>query len=183
MPASIPQTDPTILTAGSSWWWDRYVADYLPADGWSLHYALRGAGSLDIEANANLSGTGYEVRVSAAETSALPAGTYRMLGYVEKDGDQFDVVSGSVVIRANLREIDGSEGRSHYEIVLELIRARIAGRLPADRESFQINGQSITRIPLLELVQLERRYEMLTLFDRDASMKPVSHRAVFGAIR
>ncbi len=178
MPPTVPTSEPKAVTAGSSWRWDRAVADYPPSDGWTLKYAIRGQSVLDIDASAAAAGDYYEVRVTPAATAELVPGTYQLLAFVENGTDTIDLQRRTLVVHPNLRTFAEGEGQSENEKVLALIQAQIAGRLPADRENFQVNGMAITRIPIDQLVRLQRTYEMRVLFERSPNAR-VSREVVF----
>lgn len=178
MVLTVPTCEPKAVTAGSSWQWDKTLPDYLPSDGWTLKYALRGPSVLDLAADTSELGDYFEVRTLPAATAALAPGRYRLLAYVDNGTDQFDILAGTIVVNPDIRAMAEGDGESENEQVLTLIKARISGRLPADRENFQINGTAITRIPIEQLVQLQRVYELRVLFERDPNAK-VSHRVAF----
>lgn len=149
-----PTREPTELTAGTTVEWDRELAAYPPADGWTLQYAIRGPVDLDVEAEA--AGDLYRVRLAAADTEHLKAGTYRLYGFVERGPDRFIVYEGDLAVRANPIEAVGHA--THAERVLEAIEAAIEGRLTSDLEEVTINGRSVKHIPMRELVRLRAIY-------------------------
>lgn len=153
----IAQQEPTELTAGMSWRWDRHLPDHAAADGWSLTYAVRGADDLDITTVPD--GDTYQVRVTPADT-ALPAGTYMLTGYVERGAP--DITDREIVYRGMLEVLANPllavGRRTHAETTLEVIEAAIEGRVLDGRESFEIDGVQITKIPLDQLVALRGKY-------------------------
>lgn len=157
--SSIPTTEPTELTAGTNWRWDRRLPAHLAADGWTLKYAVRGPEDLDVTATAD--DDTYQIRVTPAQ-STIDAGTYRLIGYLEKGEPVTDrdiIYDAPLTVLANPLLSVGR--RSHAEETLFLIEAAIEGRIPADRESFEIDGTQITRIPIDQLLKLRGRYAAL----------------------
>lgn len=57
---------------------------------------------------------------------------------------------------------------THYETMLEKIRAVLEGRITADVESYKINGREITKIPFVELQTMERQYAALVQQEKAA---------------
>jgi len=152
---TVPITEPTELTAGDSWQWDRTLPGFPPADGWTLRYALRGPGRLDIEAQP--AGGVYQVRVAAAETTKLPAGSYRWAMAVEhEDGRRHTIATGRIQVAADFAQLE--DGLTHAERTLRVIHAAIEGRLTADIESYSINGRAVNKIPLEQLLKLRGHY-------------------------
>lgn len=95
----VPTTEPKVLTAGTSWAWDRTLSDHPPGDGWALKYTLRGPNDLDV--TATVAGDTYEVRVTAADSGALGPGRYRLRGFVEKGTDRHLVYDEVLLVEAS----------------------------------------------------------------------------------
>lgn len=151
---TIPDTEPVQLTAGESWAWNRALGDYRASDGWTLKYSLRGAKDLDITADA--AGDEYQVRVPAATTAPVTAGTYRLVGFVEKDADRFVVCDKTVAVLAN--PLTAVNAKSHTERTLEIIEAAIEGTLTDAEASWTIGGKSVTKYSPKELFALRNQY-------------------------
>ena len=153
MPPAIPTCEPEALTAGDSWRWDRSLTDYSAADGWVLSYALLGAAAFPIAGEVITAvGAGWEIRVPAAATADLTAGSYRLIGYVTKAPDRFEVYRGRVIVAANFAIL--SDGLSTAERELVIVDAAIAGRLTADLQSYQVQGRAVAKIPIEELIRI-----------------------------
>lgn len=146
--------EPTKLTAGTTWSWDREVPGHSASAGWQLRYALRGPHDLDIEATE--SGDRYAVSVSATTTADVLPGSYRLAGLIEREGDRHIVYDGHLVVEPN--PLATVNTKTHAARALEVVEAAIEGRLTADQESFQIGGKSVTRIPMRDLLRLRGTY-------------------------
>lgn len=48
--------------------------------------------------------------------------------------------------------------KSHAEIMLDAIEARLQGRAVSDHERYSIDGRSLDRIPFADLVKLRDKY-------------------------
>lgn len=153
----IPTSEPPSLTAGDSWQWDKTLPGFPASEGWGLTYALRGPGSLDLgPAEITPAGDGWQIRVPAAATAALPAGTYRYAGRVTLGTDVSTAVRGQLVVRANLAT--ATDGRTHAERTLAILNKAIEGQLEEGEESYQVNGRTVVNLPMKELRRLRNAY-------------------------
>lgn len=110
MARETPEGEPTELVLGSAWSWDVYYADFPSDESWQLRYYLRGPDDFDLtfgtHVTAESGGSGFEVRVTAAQVAAActVAGPYRLIGRVNKTGDEFDgtiVYDGHVLMKSD----------------------------------------------------------------------------------
>jgi hypothetical protein len=155
---TVPTSEPSVLTAGDSWWWDRYVSDYPPSDGYTLKYQFKGEASFTVTAATSSSGDYYEVREAPATHTAATAGPYRLIGYVVKSTtERWPVFDGLVELLADPSTNTGDQ-RTANEIVLDAIQGAISGRITRDQEEVEINGRRVKFIPITELVKLESVY-------------------------
>lgn len=168
MARSVPQYEPKTMVAGDSLQWDRLdlSGDYPPAS-WTLTYYLTGPANLTITADEN--GDAYEVRVEASETAGLPAGTYRLRGFVSDGTDRWPVYKGRMTVEANPATV--APGGTHAEKMLVLIESALEGRLPKDKEQYQIDGVSIVRIPVERLLELRVKYQQEVYSQRSGGFK------------
>lgn len=100
------------------------VADYPPADGWTLIYRLvpRVSGTA-IEIVASTYGTDYRVQVSPATSAAWTAGEYSWSSWVEKSGARYTVDSGTVTLQVNPETIAAYDSRSPARKALDALNA------------------------------------------------------------
>lgn len=121
MPFQIPTEEPTRVTAGDSWFWDRTYGDYPASDGWELRYYVRGpSGShLDIEWGTHVTadGDGFEIRVPASATTDIAGDGYSLVGRVTKGDESHLVYRDQLVVQANPAR-EGGE-RSFAQKMLE----------------------------------------------------------------
>ena len=119
---TIPSIEPSIILRGDTIKWTKALADY-PAPTWTLKYALRGAGSIDITAAA--SGSDFLVTLPAATTAAYVIGAYSWSAYVEQGAERYTVASGSVAIKENptAAALVGVETRSESQVILDNLLA------------------------------------------------------------
>lgn len=160
--ANYPSREPARLVVGDRWAWKRadLSADY-PTATYSLKYSLRLAGTTasEIEITAAETGGEYVVEVPSATTAAYTAGTYLWQAYIVRTADSERVAVGSGVLEVeNNADADTSDPRSHARKVLDAIEAVIESRASKDQEEYSINGRSLKRTPMEDLMKLRNTY-------------------------
>lgn len=149
--------EPLELSAGDRWQWLREDLQDYPAGAWTLHYYFKsGTDAFDFAAVAD--GTDFSVDQSPAQTSGFVAGQYEWTAYVVKTGDRQKVASGRLTVLADLANATVIDSRSHAVKVLAAIEAVIEGRASKDQESYSINGRSLSRTSLTDLLEFRRTY-------------------------
>jgi hypothetical protein len=187
VPPIIPTVEPKVLVAGDTWQWYRARADFgqFPqSDGWSTRYDVTGpdvfsiAGSWQSALQADL------FSLSAASTAAYVAGTVnwvlRMIGSGTYAGQLFSVASGTFLILPNYAT--QSAAITHNQKVLASIKAAIEGRTSGDFQNYSIAGRAITKIPILELMTLKSRYELLVWREANAGTNGPRVEVAFNAV-
>jgi len=171
MTAAIPSREPARLVVGDTWRWQRTLDGY-PASAWTLTYYVRGPnGEFTIVAGAD--GDIHDVTVAKTTTSAYNAGAYSWTAVVDDGATQrFTVETGRLIeLQLDPTKIGkGYDGRSHARRVLDAIEAVIEGRASKDQEEYSIEGRSLKRTPLAELVKFRNRYVDLVR-DEDAAAR------------
>jgi hypothetical protein len=170
MTPTIPLVEPQRARAGETWQWRRedLAGDY-PATSWTLRYALKNATDhLEIVATAD--GIVFAVTVPLASTKTLPAGKYRMVGYVEDAGvtQRFGVYDEEIDVDPSYANTGVVDDRSHARKVLEAIEAVIENRATKDQEEYQIGHRMLKRTPLNELHKFRQQYEGLVRAEDNA---------------
>lgn len=145
------------IVAGFTLEFSTTAPDYPASEGWVLKYRLapRAAGAV-INLQATADGDNFLVQVSAATTSGWPAGSYTYEAYVEKGSEAYPLERGPVQIVAPLA--GGQDNRLHVEKVIEAIEAVIENRASLDQEEVAINGRSLKRTPIEQLIVLRNKY-------------------------
>jgi hypothetical protein len=156
---AIPIYEPEIVTEGDTVTWRRYLADYLPADGWVLSYALvNSSGQITFSSTAD--GQYHLVSVPAATTADWDAGEYQWQAYVTKGSDRFTVGQGSITVRSNFAADSlGADNRSHARKVLDALKASMENKATSDQVAMSIRGRSISRMSPAEMIKWIDFYE------------------------
>lgn len=160
--ANYATTEPENLIIGDRWMWKRsdLGSDYDPAS-YTLKYSLRleSDTTKEIEITASGSGTDYLIEVASATTATKTPGRYRYQAYIIRNSDSERVLirSGIMQIKANA-DATTADARSHARKVLDAIEAVLENRASIDQESYTINGRSLARTPIEELIKMRNIY-------------------------
>ena len=149
-------------------WEDSIAADY-PASSWTLTYTfINIAGKIEIVAQAN--GDDYIVNLPASLTATYIPGDYTWVGKVADTATGtkvYTVLAGSTTIYRDIDELNSYDTRPWYEIALENVEAVIANRATMDQESYSIQGRSLARTPLADLINLRKYLQNEVSKDED----------------
>lgn len=190
-PVTIPTVEPTVITAGESWRWDRLITDYPNSAGWLPEYYFQGPGRLKIKQSGGDTGTSvtvdslnsanYQIAVTAAGTAALAAGVYRWKLFVVKGAEKYFIDEGVVEVQPNFETANAGDLQNFFEKQLTVIEAALSGRLTADMQSYQIAGRAVVKIPIKELHALHGLYRAQRDAARNRGKLGVSVRVVQAA--
>lgn len=127
MSYDIPTDMPAVFTAGDTLTFTRDLADYRPADGWTLTYTLVKTGSqIQFSGSDNGDGT-HLISVAATTTADWSAGDYRWQATVAYFSERRTVGRGTITVRANFSaETAGYDGRSTWQAILDDLEAAYA---------------------------------------------------------
>jgi len=152
----MPLNLPAQITAGDSLRFVDTVGDYSAADGWVLKYSLSNGGEVNtIESAAEGSDHGFTVAATA--TANWRAGQYRWQAYVAKGIERITVGRGFCEVLADI--INGEDARHHVEKTLAALEAMLEGKANQDQQTMTLNGRSLTRLPVEELLKWRDRYK------------------------
>lgn len=154
---TIPTTEPTQLRAGDTWKWRREDLTDYPAPTWTLRYEIKNAtAAFQIAATAD--GAHHAVTVAKATTATYAPGAYQWVAFVDDGTERYTIGSGHLEVLRNFDDDTAFDVRSHAAKVLDAIEAVIEGRASLDQQSYTINGRSLVRTPIAELLVLRDRY-------------------------
>jgi hypothetical protein len=163
--SNYPETEPAKIISGDRAAWKRtdLGTDYAPAS-YSLKYSARleGSGATSIDITATESGNDYIIEVGKSVTTAYTTGTYHWQAYIIRtsDSERLTVDSGIWEIITN-RDAATTDPRNHVKIVLDNIEAVLEGRSSKDQENYSIQGRSLSRTPIPDLILLRDRYQAM----------------------
>lgn len=161
---------PATLVAGDTFSFAFSYNGYAPPD-WVLDFVLRPhTGGSPLQVLATDTGTCFEVTIPAATTTGLSPGQYLWTALHRNGvtGQRFVAQGGRVVIKPDPVTFTGDQ-RSDAERILAAIDATIEGRASKDADTFTIEGRSIGRTPIPDLMRLRGTYEAIVRRERRGS--------------
>lgn len=186
MSISIPNREPLLFTAGTSWDWDRSFADFPASDGWELNYRFisREASDHDIAlvfgTEVTADGDGFQVRTPPAKTDTdaeVAPGTYELVGYISDGTDTYEVFRERVRVLANpaIEEGKASTARFMHDAIETAIRNK--GALTAAQRRVSINNRSIEYASHEELTKALAHWKVVMLAGRspNARLRRAAH--------
>jgi hypothetical protein len=148
------------IVAGDTLDFSTEVANYTPADGWTLKFRLvpRVSGTAILLTSAASDGL-HRVQVGPTTTDDWTAGEYSWYSWVEKAGASYSVGQGQVTIKPDPRTTSAPlDNRSHARKTLEAIEAVIEGRATKDQQEYSIGDRTLKRMPIADLLKFRDRY-------------------------
>ena len=159
-----PSTEPRVIVAGDYLTWKRtdLSTDY-PNSSYTLTYEARleAAGSTSISITASASGDDYLVQEVATTTDDYTVGVYHWAAFITDSGDstkRVTIDSGTWEVVAD-RATATSDPRTHAKIMLDKIETLLEGRAGGDVSSYSIQGRSLTKLSIEELMKWRDRYK------------------------
>lgn len=151
-PDSPPSKEPSEIIAGLNIKWTKSLSGFLPEDSWILTYSLLKEGTrIEIIATDNGDST-HLVNVQAATTKDYTVGTYEVIGHVTKSLDKFEVFRGTMKVTADPTSGSGADLRSDNKKLLDALEATLLGRASHEEEEYSIEGRSLKRMSIDELI-------------------------------
>lgn len=162
--------EPTEFTAGDTVKWKVAFADFPANDGWTLKYTFRGPEIHDVTATAD--GADHSVTLSAAVSADFTAGDYWWDAYASKAAERYKVRTGQLKVLANLEAVTGVyDGRSIVKRTLDALEAMIEGKASRDQMSYSIEGRSLSRMSVQDVLQWRGVYRGLYRQELDAERR------------
>lgn len=141
--------------------WRFEDSDFSPVDGWTVEYFFEGPSELNITAAPD--GAGHLVELTALQT-AIATGTYGWQAIASRATPTLERVlvgTGRTEFVLNFGvDTTAASQKTHAARMVEAIEAQLEGRASDGQKSMSINGRSLDRIPVLELMELRAKYRM-----------------------
>jgi hypothetical protein len=160
--ANAPEGEPLVIVVGDFLQWKKtqLASDYPPATHSAEYVArvTRGGGS-EIKLPAVERANYYLFTATTATTEAFDPGFYHwQLEITETaSGNRIVVERGEFEAIVDL-DVNGTDPRTHAEIMLDKIESLIENRADGDLSSYSIAGRSITKMTFDELMAARDRY-------------------------
>ena len=172
---------PATLVAGDTWLWsDAPAFASFPPPYWTLRYILRPvAGGAAITIQGTPAAGCYTMTTTSATTAIITPGEYgwTALAFSNNGDERALVASGRLTIAPDPATSTESL-RTPAERTFEAITATIEGRATKDADAYSIEGRSITRTPMPDLLRLQAVYERKVAAERNPTASPFQYRRV-----
>jgi hypothetical protein len=162
-PAQSPTVEPETVVVGDFIQWRRVDlgSDY-PNTAYTMTYVARitAGGSTEIQ----LTGTAYEsdyLFTATSETSAdfTPGFYHWQLEAVRNSDSNRIVIDRGFFTAVPDLDVNGSDPRTHAEIMLAKIKSLLEGKADADVANYSIAGRSLTKLSFDELIKARDYYQ------------------------
>jgi len=160
---------PTEFASGTSVEMTLTFPDYPASDGWGLKFYIA-AKDLTPAMTGSANGSGFDVTISVADSTRLAAGTYRWAAIATKAADVKTAASGYVKVTPNLAAALPGELQSWEEKTLEIVEARLSGRLDDQIAQYSIAGRQVAKFALEELIALRDKLKETVRMQRSDGM-------------
>lgn len=146
------------LRAGDSLHWTETLTDFT---GWTLTYHLTGPQVISFSAT-EVSSV-FTVDVNSATTAGWTVGDYTWAKIATSGTEREALDNGTLEILADPTTASSGDVRTHARITLDAIEAVIETRATKDQDSYTINGRSLNRTPIPDLLLMRDRYKALVI--------------------
>lgn len=160
--AESPTIEPDRFVLGDYVRWRRVdISDDYPNTAYTMTYVARitGGGSTEIQIAGTAYDNDYLFTVSSATSSNFTAGFYHWQLECVRNSDSNRIVidRGTWDIVVDL-DINGSDPRTHAEIMVAKIESLLSGKGDADVANYSIAGRSLTKLSFDELLKARDFY-------------------------
>jgi hypothetical protein len=160
----ISEGEPAEIVVGDYLQWKRsdLVSDY-PTDQYTLNYIGRIAqGGNEINITATGQTDYYLIQVASTVTANYTPGDYHWQAEIVRNSDSArHVISrGHSIVIPDL-DVNNADPRSHAEVMLSKIESLLSGKADSDVSNYSIQGRSLTKMSLAELMEAREAYDGL----------------------
>lgn len=153
---------PSRITAGDTVEFSLPEDDYTPADGWVMYVQFVNADHRVVVEGVPVAGSSDFV-ISAAQTSAMPAGSYRATAYVERGTgvtlERHSIQSLMIEVVSGLLD-SATDVRGHAAKMLDALEAVLEKRATTDVLKYEIRGRALERMPVEDLIRWRNYYRI-----------------------
>jgi hypothetical protein len=160
--ANSPTQEPLEVVVGDFIQWRRtdLGADY-PNDQFTASYIARvtGGGASEIQITGTAFGNDYLFSISSTVSDDFSPGYYHYQLEMVRNSDSERIVVDRGAFRAIVDlDVNNSDPRSHAEIMIDKIQARLESRADVDVSNYSINGRSLVKMSIEELLRWRDYY-------------------------
>lgn len=160
--ASAPEGEPSEIVVGDFIQWKRsdLATDY-PTDEYTATYVARitQGGNTEIQLTGSVYNGAYLFTADSETSADFVAGYYHWQLEILRNSDSERVVidRGAFTAIVDL-DVGGADPRTHAEIMLTKIESLLEGKADSDVSNYSIQGRSLTKFGLDELLQWRDYY-------------------------
>ena len=129
---------------------------------YTLKYSFWSSGTAVTTVSCTAQNSYYRLTILPATTNGYTAGYYSYKAQIENSSgtvtERYTVRDGTFEIKSKPSTMVATDGRSHVKKIHDLIKTLLEGRVTKEADSITIGGRSLSRIPMADLVGLERKY-------------------------
>ena len=156
MAYEIPTQEPQTFAIGDTLTWTKTLADYLPADGWSLAYEIRGGANGDVAvqfASSVTNVTDHLISVLPAVTGLWIPGYFVLAGFaVNVSGERHQIYIGQLTLTPNLgNAANDSDVTTHCQRMIKLIEQQLEILAAHSIQDSNVEQTEIRRVKRKEL--------------------------------
>lgn len=161
-PAQSPTVEPETIVVGDYIQWRRILGADYPNTAYTMQYVARitAGGASEI----TLVGTAYEndylFTADSATTANFTVGFYhwQLEAIRNSDSNRIVLERGFFTAVPDL-DVNGSDPRTHAEIMLAKIKSLLEGKADADVANYSVAGRSLTKLSFDELIKARDYYQ------------------------
>ena len=159
---SIPEKEPVTIYKGETVVWNRKDLTDYPVGSYAMSWSARleSNGGTSFSATVTEVEDYYKFTLDNSATGGYTTGDYFWVLKVTQSSDSEELIidSGKITVKDNYFGSTG-DTRSHAKIMLDKIESILEGRADADVSSYSIQGRSLSKISINELLQWRDYYK------------------------
>ena len=169
---------PETIIKGDTLSVDIISSDYAASDGYALNVYLTGPSGTPVPYTFSTTDNNgiFELRVLPAVTNGFQAGLFSYAIVADDGTDQFTIEQGNSTVEERPDFLTVTDFRTHEQIVLDNIESVIEGRATQDQKSYTINGRTLERMALADLLSLRKYYKDLVTQQKGRSRNKLKTR-------
>ena len=158
----IPEKEPVTIYKGETVVWNRKDLTDYPVGSYAMSWTARleSNGGTAFSATVTEVDDYYKFTLDNSATGGYTTGDYFWVLKVTQSSDSEELIidSGKITVKDNYFGTTG-DTRSHAKIMLDKIESILEGRADADVSSYSIQGRSLSKISINELLQWRDYYK------------------------
>ena len=159
---SIPEKEPVTIYKGETVVWNRKDLTDYPVGSYAMSWTARleSNGGTSFSATVTEVDDYYKFTLDNSATGGYTTGDYFWVLKVTQSSDSEELIleTGKITVKDNYFGSTG-DTRSHAKIMLDKIESILEGRADADVSSYSIQGRSLSKIGIAELLQWRDYYK------------------------